>query len=250
MVQLKGEAKQQYVANLFSRIAGRYDLMNDLMTWGMHRRWKHEAARIAIQDLVLGVAGDALDVATGTGDLSLALARRSGINRVVGVDLLPGMIDLAKSKTAAAGLSGCIEYVTGDALALPFPDNTFVCCIAGFSLRNMPGNQGADGIQQAVGEMARVVRPDGRVVTLELTPMARSGSSAILRLYFRRIVPVMGHIVAGNKAAYTYLPESVDNFPAATQLEELFQDAGLVSVGFKTMGLGAVAVHWGSKSKP
>ena len=249
MVTLKGEAKQRYVADLFSRIAGRYDLMNDLMTWGLHRRWKREATQIAVQGLVPDFAGDALDVATGTGDLALALGRSPGFGRVVGIDLLPEMIQLARSKATSAGLSGSIEYLAGDALALPFRDNTFACCIAGFSLRNMPGTQGTDGIHQALAEMARVVRPGGRVVTLELTPMVKARGSGLIRLYFHHIVPLLGQIVAGNKAAYTYLPNSVDYFPDARQLMELFQNAGLDSVGIKTMGWGAVAAHWGTKPK-
>ena len=249
MVQLKGEAKQRYVADLFSRIAGRYDLMNDLMTWGLHRRWKREAAQIAVQGLTPDLAGDALDVATGTGDLALALGCSPGCVRVVGVDLLPEMIHLARSKATAAGLSASTEFMEGDALALPFPDNTFACCTAGFSLRNMAGTQGTDGIRQAVAEMARVVRPGGRVVTLELTPMVKARGSGLITFYFHHIVPLLGQIVAGNKAAYTYLPDSVDYFLDARQLMELFQNAGLDSVGIKIMGWGAVAVHWGAKPK-
>jgi len=247
VVQLKGDAKQRYVADMFSRIAGRYDLMNDLMTWGLHRRWKRQAARIAADGLAPDMTGGALDVATGTGDLTLALARRPGVNRVVGVDLLPEMILLARSKTAAAGLTASIDHLTGDALALPFPVDSFACCVAGFSLRNMPNDRGADGIQRALAEMTRVVRPGGRVVTLEMTPMANPWFAPFFRLYFRRAVPLLGQIVAGNRAAYTYLPESVDYFPDARTLAGLFQNAGLLEVGFKTMGLGAVAVHWGVK---
>ena len=237
------------MAGLFSAIAARYDLMNDLMTWGLHRGWKREAARIAVQDLGQDAEGRALDVATGTGDLTLALAHCAGLNRIVGVDLLPDMVHLAGSKAAAAGISGRVDHLTGDALALPFPADSFDCSVAGFSMRNMPSNRSTDGIQQALAEMTRVVRPGGRVVTLEMTPMANSWFRPFFRLYFCRLVPLLGQLVADNRAAYTYLPESVDLFPGVQQLADLFRNAGLLSVGFKTLGFGAVAVHWGAKQE-
>ena len=247
MVTLKGEAKQRYVADLFSGIAGRYDLMNDLMTGGQHRRWKNETARLATKDLPSILPRLVLDVATGTGDLALTTGKRPGVDRVVGVDLLPEMIRLARAKTIAKGLSGRIEFALGDALALPFPDGAFASCTAGFSLRNMPGAGGTEGIQSALAEMTRVVQPGGRVVTLELTPMSKTLGAGLIQFYFHRVVPWLGHLVAGNRAAYTYLPQSVANFPDAGRLLELFQGAGLNSVGFKTMGFGAVALHWGCK---
>ena len=247
MVTLKGEAKQRYVADLFTGIAGRYDLMNDLMTGGQHRRWKNETARLAATDLQPDLPRRILDVATGTGDLALTMGQRSGVERVVGVDLLPEMIRLARSKSIAKGLSGSVQFAVGDALALPFPEGVFASCTAGFSLRNMPGTSGTDGIQNALAEMARVVQPGGQVVTLELTPMSKTLGASLIQFYFHRVVPRLGQIVAGNRAAYTYLPQSVSNFPDAGRLLELFQDVGLKSVGFKTMGFGAVALHSGRK---
>ena len=143
--RLKGTAKQQYVADLFSRIARRYDLMNDLMTAGLHRRWKGQTAQLTAQ----GLAGKALDVATGTGDLALALSKRPGIDCVVGVDLLPEMATLARHKTAAGNRGAHLGLLLGDALRLPFADGSFACVTAGFSLRNMPD------LDRALAEMAR-----------------------------------------------------------------------------------------------
>ena len=240
LVEIRGEAKQQYVAGLFSRIAGRYDLMNDLMTGGLHRTWKARTVRLATQ----GLSGRALDVAGGTGDLGLALARRTGIEHAVVLDLLPGMIAKASSKAAQAGLSKHTTCLLGDALDLPFPDAAFACCTAGFSLRNMPG---PGGIQKALTEMVRVVQPGGRVAVLELTPMSKGGLSGVLRWYFHHVVPLMGSVIAGDRAAYTYLPQSVDQFVEADALAGMFTDAGLSPVGYQIMGFGAVAVHWGDK---
>ena len=237
MAELTGEAKRRYVAGLFARIARRYDLMNTLMTGGMHHYWKRRTAALTAE----GLEGVALDVATGTGDLAFALARRPGITHSVGLDLLPEMLALAQAKSGKRGLRDSVSLVTGDALALPFPDASFACATAGFSLRNVPDLPGA------LAEMARVVRPGGRVTTLELTPMGPGVKSRVLRCYFHGLVPVIGQLVAGDRAAYTYLPQSVDYFLEGGRLAGLFRQVGLADVGFITLGFGAVAVHYGAK---
>jgi demethylmenaquinone methyltransferase/2-methoxy-6-polyprenyl-1,4-benzoquinol methylase len=237
MAELTGEAKQRYVADMFARIAGRYDLMNTLMTGGLHLRWKRKTARLT----AAGLAGVALDVATGTGDLAMALARCPDIDHAVGVDLLPQMIGLARSKARAKGLTGKTTLMVGDAHALPFPDGSFACATAGFSLRNMTE------LSQALAEMVRVVQPGGRVSTLELTPTQPGGKSTLLRLYSQRLVPLLGQMVAGDRAAYTYLPQSVDYFLEAGHLAALFRELGLTGVGYLHLGFGAVTLHWGDK---
>ena len=134
MATLKGQERQKYVADLFSRIAKHYDLMNTLMTFGMHRRWKKSTAKLTCTNL----SGVALDIATGTGDLAVQLAYQPGIKHSVGIDLIPEMINLAKLKSNKIKLSEKTTFIIGDAVNLPFPDNTFACATAGFSLRNMP----------------------------------------------------------------------------------------------------------------
>jgi len=237
MAELRGEAKQHYVTDLFARIAPRYDLMNTLITWGMHRRWRQKTVQVTTQ----GLQGKALDVATGTGDLALALARLPEIDYSVGVDLLPEMLVLAQAKTRSRGLTGRANLIKGDALALPFPDNTFACATAGFSLRNMPD------LCQALAEMARVVQPGGRVSTLELTPFNSGIKARLFRLYFHRLVPFMGQVIAGDRSAYAYLPQSVDHFLEADRLAGLFQEVGLTEVGYLKLGFGTVALHRGIK---
>ena len=237
MAKLKGEAKQQYVSDMFARIAGRYDLMNDLMTAGLHRRWKQRTAALTSK----GLQGRALDIATGTGDLALAMARCPGIDQAVGIDLLPDMIALGRSKAKSKGLTGRTTLLLGDALQLPFPDGSFACATSGFSLRNMPD------LEWALGEMVRVVRPGGRITTLELTPVPDGWRSRLFRWYFHWLVPLMGQVVAGNRSAYTYLPQSVDVFLRADRLAELFTELGLVEVGYETLGFGTVTLHWGHR---
>ena len=241
MAHLQGEAKQTYVADLFARISRRYDLMNTLMTGGMHHAWKRRAAGIAARDL----AGPALDIATGTGDLAFALARRPRITHAFGVDLLPEMVAIGQAKAGRRPEApSSVSFLLGDALALPFPDGTFACVTAGFSLRNMPD------LPQALSEMARVVRPGGRVATLELTPLSPGVKSSLFRLYFHRMVPLIGQVVAGDRSAYTYLPQSVDYFLEANRLAALFREVGLAEVGYRKLGFGAVAIHWGTKPTP
>ena len=254
MAHLRGDDKRRYVAEMFARISPRYDLMNSLMTGGLHHRWKRETARFT----AAGLYGAALDVATGTGDLAFALARCPGIDRAVGVDLLSEMLTIAAGKPAAhqpqpsptpqpsfprrRESSPSVSFIMGDALQLPFPDNAFVCATAGFSLRNM-----AD-VPAAIAEMARVVAPGGRVTTLELTPMPPGIRATLGRLYFHQLVPLMGQIVTGDRTAYTYLPSSVDYFLTAEGLAEVYRKAGLTNVGYRRLGLGGVALHYGEKA--
>jgi demethylmenaquinone methyltransferase/2-methoxy-6-polyprenyl-1,4-benzoquinol methylase len=236
MAGLTGAARQRYVADLFARISGHYDLMNDVMTLGMHRGWKRRTAALATQAL----HGPALDVSTGTGDLAFQLARRPGVNSTVGLDLLPEMIALARSR-APRQQADNISLMLGDALSLPFPDQTFACATAGFSLRNMPD------ARQAISEMARVVQPGGRVALLELSPMETGVKARLFRLYFHGIVPLVGSLIARDRAAYTYLPQSVDRFYDADELATVLREAGLENVGYGRLGCGAVCLHWGDK---
>ena len=249
MAELEGEARQRYVADLFTRIAGRYDLMNDLMTVGQHRWWKEQTARITAS----GLRGRSLDIATGTGDLALALARRPEIEHSVGIDLLPRMIALGAAKAQTKGLTNRTTLLVGDALQLPFSDGSFACATAGFSLRNMPD------LPRALAEMVRVVEAGGRITTLELSPMQSGLKSGLFRLvfrqlfrfyfhmYFHRLVPLLGQLISGDRSAYTYLPQSVDYFLEADRLADLFRNLGLVEVGYKRLGMGTVTLHWGQR---
>ena len=238
MAHLKGQERARYVAGMFARISRRYDLLNTVMTGGRHYAWRRLAADMAIG----GEIGPALDVATGTGDFAFDLARCSQVTQVAGLDFSPEMLAVAARKTGWKGLAGSIDYLVGEAHALPFPDNHFICATAGFGIRNYID------VPLALREMARVVRPSGRVVVLEIVRLdGRGPMTRFLTLYFRYVTPLLGAVLAGDRAAYTYLPESVTAFSSADELASMMEDAGLHNVAVRRLALGTVAIIVGEK---
>jgi len=219
---------------MFDRIASRYDLMNSLMSAGLHHRWRVRAA----DEARLTPGARALDVCCGTGDLAFELKRRVGrAGEVVGLDFSEQMLARAREKSRRMGLEVSFEH--GNALELPYEDGTFDATTIGFGLRNLVDFPGG------VTELARVVRPGGRVVILEITTPARPPLSWFYAVWFDRIVPLLGTL-AGDRDAYTYLPSSVRRFPAAASLARLIDEAGLHEIGYRTMAGGIVAVHAGT----
>ena len=223
------------IQSMFDRIVRRYDLMNRLMTGGQDIAWRRKAARVAIGPGTERV----LDVATGTGDLAIELFRQ-GAPLVVGIDFAQGMLDSAAEKLAANGGSR-IVLLRSDAMRLPFPDATFDACTVAFGLRNMID------YQAAVSEMARVLRPGGRLVILEMTPVRNPLFRTVFGIYFDRIVPFVGGVISGDPEAYSYLPRSVSAFPDARRLGLMMRRAGLEQVRFKLLMMGTVALHVGVK---
>lgn len=222
---------------MFDRVAGRYDEMNSIMTAGLHRRWRERAADLAR----LNVGDRAVDVCCGTGDLAIALARRVGSRgRVVGADFSKAMLALAREKARAEGLA--VEFREANTLALPFEDDAFDACTVGFGARNL------SDLDRGLGEMARIVRPGGRVVCLETTT-PKAPLSWFFDVWFDRIVPRLGAI-AGNGDAYTYLPWSAKHFPAASELAARMGDAGLERVEYELLGGTAIAIHHGVVRSP
>lgn len=238
MAHLTGRERARYVSRMFARISRRYDLLNTVMTGGRHYAWRRRAARMAAE----GLEGVALDVATGTGDFAIDLAVAPEVTGVVGLDFAPEMLAIASNKAARRRLSHRINFTAGDAHSLPFGDDQFACATVGFGVRNFVD------LPRALGEMARVVRPGGRVVSLEIVRMGGRGPlSRILPLHFRYVTPWLGALLAGDREAYTYLPESVENFLSATELARVMEEAGLENVTHKGLGLGTVAIHVGEK---
>ena len=238
MTQLRGEDKVRYVEAMFSRIARRYDVMNTLMTGGMHHRWKGLTARLAAE----GQQGRALDIASGTGDLAFALARQPGIRQAVGLDLVPEMVQLAQYKARRDGLSERTRFLVGDALDMPFPSGAFVSVTSGFSLRNV-----ADYRRMFV-ETCRVLAPGGRIALLETTPQPPRGlRSAFIRFYQRQVIPLMGAVLARDREAYSYLPASSEAFSPPDVVAAALRDAGFRDVRWRLAGFGTVAIHTGGK---
>jgi demethylmenaquinone methyltransferase / 2-methoxy-6-polyprenyl-1,4-benzoquinol methylase len=221
------------VTGMFDSIAPVYDRMNTLMTAGMDGRWR----RAAVKAANLSRGGVALDVACGTGKLTAALAAAVGpMGRVTGIDLSPAMLDEARR---AFGDLVQIEFLPGNALALPVPDGAFDAATIAFGLRNLAGFE--DGFR----EMARVVRSGGRVVCLELTMPRPRWAGRMYWWTFRHAAPAIG-TAFGKRDAYTYLPNSLDGFPEADELAESMRRVGLKDVSVRRLGFGAVALHVGT----
>jgi demethylmenaquinone methyltransferase/2-methoxy-6-polyprenyl-1,4-benzoquinol methylase len=245
---------------MFDGIAGVYDLLNTAMTAGLHHRWRSRAA-----DLARVAPGDrVLDVATGTGDLAIELAKRvSPGGEVLGSDFAEGMLARARAKVAAAQPGGVRpSFEWGDALELTYADGSFDAATVGFGARNF------SDLARGLAEMVRVVRPGGRVVVLEITTPVKPPLSLFYRLWFDRLVPALGRVAqaaarvraplrsgatpaaTSNGAtianAYTYLPNSVKRFPASAALAAELERAGLVEIGYLLMAGGIVAIHSGT----
>jgi demethylmenaquinone methyltransferase / 2-methoxy-6-polyprenyl-1,4-benzoquinol methylase len=212
---------------MFDRIAGVYDVMNAVMTAGMHQRWRERTADLAR----VGPGSRALDVATGTGDLAIALRERGA--DVVGVDFAERMLEIARRKASD------VDFRAGNALALEFGDDSFDAATVGFGARNF------DDLDRGLREMARVVKPGGRVVVLEITTPQRPPLSWFFRLWFDRLVPLIGRL-AGDPDAYSYLPSSVRRFPAPPGLAERMAATGMTDVRWLLTAGGIIAIHSGT----
>jgi demethylmenaquinone methyltransferase/2-methoxy-6-polyprenyl-1,4-benzoquinol methylase len=222
---------------MFDRIAGVYDLMNTAMTAGLHHRWRERAADRAELE-----PGDrALDVCCGTGDLALALAPRVGSEgSVIGADFSEPMLELARRKAARRAVDQ-VSFEWADALELPYGDAAFDAVTVGFGVRNL-----AD-LDAGLAQMARVLRPGGRLVILEITQPHRPPLSSFYSLWFDRIVPLLGTL-AGDREAYTYLPESVKRFPSPEGLAAAMEAAGFERIRYTVLAGGIIAIHSGARA--
>jgi demethylmenaquinone methyltransferase/2-methoxy-6-polyprenyl-1,4-benzoquinol methylase len=230
-----GDAKRSYVREMFAAIAPRYDLLNHVLSLNVDRRWR----RAAVQRLGWQAApqGKYLDVCAGTLDLAAELARQPAFHgQVVGADFVVPILRLGEGKASR------VRPVGADALAMPFPDETFHGCMVAFGVRNLI-DAGA-----GLGEMVRVLKPGCRVVVLEFSlPQAWPIRSLYLS-YFRHVLPRIGRLVSKHTSAYEYLPDSVQAFPHPDDVRDQFLAAGLTDVGHRSITFGIASLYWGSRA--
>jgi len=231
-VFLQGDERARYVRAMFTRIAPRYDLMNRLMTFGQDRRWRREIIRRA----QLPAQGKLLDIGAGTGDLSKEAKRQFPDCHIVAVDFTPAMMAAGQDEIAAS-----ISWSGADALHLPFEDNYFDAVVSGFLLRNVIDVPGC------LSEQFRVLKPGGNVVALDTTRPRRNILTPFIKVYLHRVIPHLGQWLARDNEAYTYLPDSTENFLEAETLADQMNATGFTRVGFRRKMFGSVALHWGLK---
>jgi demethylmenaquinone methyltransferase/2-methoxy-6-polyprenyl-1,4-benzoquinol methylase len=225
------------VREMFSRIAGRYDLLNHFLSLNIDKRWRRRV-RDVLSDILESKDAVVLDVACGTGDLSFEL-RRGAKARVMGSDFCRPMLVLAREKSIEKNVE--IPFIEGDAMALPFADSSFDAVTIGFGFRNLPN------FDRGMAELCRVLRRGGKLVILEFSTPAMPGFRQLFRFYFRHVLPRIGGVVSGSPEAYTYLPDSVSKFPDQRSLAELMTRSGLSNVTFQNLTGGIAAIHEGIK---
>ncbi|HEU4617616.1 MAG TPA: bifunctional demethylmenaquinone methyltransferase/2-methoxy-6-polyprenyl-1,4-benzoquinol methylase UbiE [Gammaproteobacteria bacterium] len=229
-------AKKARVRSVFDSVAPRYDLMNDLMSVGLHRYWK----RFALTQTGLKAGHAALDVAAGSGDLAVGLARQVGPSgRVAVTDINLRMLGIGRDRLLDAGAAGNVHALAADAEALPFADRSFHCVTIGFGLRNVTDRP------RALAEMFRVLKPGGRLLVLEFSKLTLSPLEPLYDLYSFQVLPRLGRLVAGDADSYRYLAESIRRHPDQDALLELMRGAGFERCRCHNLSAGVVALHVG-----
>lgn len=230
-------AHARAVRDMFSGIARRYDLLNHVLSINIDKRWRR-LVRAKLQDILNDPNAIVLDVACGTGDLSLELQRHAKA-KVVGSDFCRPMLDIAYQKTSGENLT--IPYIEGDAMSLSFADESFDALTIAFGLRNL--SNFADGLK----ELHRVVKKGGRIAVLEFSSPIVPGFRGLFNLYFTQILPRIGGAVSGSRGAYEYLPDSVSKFPDQKNLAKLMSETGFRGVEYKNLTGGIAAIHTGTR---
>jgi demethylmenaquinone methyltransferase / 2-methoxy-6-polyprenyl-1,4-benzoquinol methylase len=230
-------AKQTLVDDVFHSVANRYDLMNDLMSAGLHRAWKE--ALVTAASPPKGRAFSVLDLAGGTGDVAFRMLAAGGnLTRATVIDINPDMLNVGRERAAARGLAG-VAFVEGNAEALPFPDRAFDVVTLAFGIRNVPR------IAAALAEARRVLAIGGRFLCLEFSTVDVPGLDALYDFYSFNVIPVLGRLVAGDAEAYRYLVESIRRFPHPESFAGMMRSAGLARVSYRPLTGGIVALHSG-----
>ncbi len=228
--------KALYVREMFASVAPRYDFVNRLLTAGIDEQWR----RRAVRELALGPKSSVIDLCCGTGDVSFQLLKRDPTTQIVGLDFCTPMLEGARRRALAIANAQQISFVEGDVLALPYPDDSFDGAIMGFSMRNVVDLDGC------LREVKRVLHPGRRFVNLDVSQAPNPFFRAMFRAYFYGLVPLLGGLFGGAKAAYRYLPSSLTNFPPTHELADRFRAAGFIEVRSIALAGGAIALHVGA----
>jgi demethylmenaquinone methyltransferase/2-methoxy-6-polyprenyl-1,4-benzoquinol methylase len=234
--QLTGRARADYVQSMFARIAGRYDLMNRLMTAGQDGRWRREVIRHA----VVPPGGCLLDLGTGTGDLAVEARRQGDGVFPVGADFTLPMMRAGQARLSSHG-APALDWCGADALRLPFPTASFDAVVSGFLMRNV------GDLDQALVEQRRVLKTGGRVVILDTSRPPDSPLLPLIRFHLNVVIPTLGGLLTGSREAYTYLPDSTQTFLSAPELADRIAKNGFQKIGFQSRMFGTIAIHWGVK---
>ncbi|KQL49291.1 demethylmenaquinone methyltransferase [Brevibacillus choshinensis] len=238
MNQTQMNEKAEYVHSVFESIADEYDKMNNVISFGSHVAWRN----YTMKQMNIQPGQKALDVACGTADWSIALAQAVGKDgSVIGLDFSQNMLDVGAYKVSQKGVGHIVDLVNGDAMKLPYEDNTFDFATIGFALRNVPD------IQIVLNEMARVVKPGGKVVSLEVSKPPFIPYRKLFYFYFYNILPLVAKWTVNKYEQYAWLPKSLTNFPDSRELARMFQEAGLDPVQVKLFMGGVSALHIGIK---
>lgn len=235
--------KKQRVEQMFDSIAPTYDALNHLLSLGIDRSWRRRVVKMAAQatDDGSGAVVEVLDVATGTGDLAIGLARKIAAARITGVDISENMLAVGRRKVEAKGLEGRIGLQTGDAAKLEFADGEFDLVTVAFGVRNF------GDVEAGLRGMQRVLRRGGRCLILEFSEPRGRFFGTIYRFYFHRILPLVGRLVSRDGQAYSYLPRSVVDFPLPERFAEMMKEAGFSTVGIKKLTFGVAYIYEGVK---
>ncbi|CAM2801946.1 demethylmenaquinone methyltransferase [Paenibacillus sediminis] len=233
----KPKEKEQFVHSVFESIAPKYDLMNDILSFRRHKAWR----KFTMQRMSMRPGDTAIDLCCGTCDWTVSMAKESGSGKIVGLDFSESMLDVGRKKISEQQLEDQITLVQGNAMSLPFDDNTFDYATIGFGLRNVPD------LHQVLREMKRVVKPGGKVVCLELSKPTWQPFKGIYYFYFQKILPMLGKLLAKRYEQYKWLPESLIQFPGREQLAQIFRETGLTDVQAYPLTGGIAALHIGTK---
>jgi demethylmenaquinone methyltransferase/2-methoxy-6-polyprenyl-1,4-benzoquinol methylase len=233
MNDLSGKRRSREIKSMFGRIARRYDLLNRLITLGQDIHWRREVVR----RLEAAPKARLLDLGTGTGDLAIEALHQVKNARLVGADFTPEMIAVGRHRRAAAG----VNWVLGDALHLPFASGSFEGVVSGFLMRNVTN------LPQALAEQWRILRPGSPVVCLDTTPPPPGWLHPFLSFYLHSVIPALGQLLAGDRGAYRYLPDSTEAFLGAEPLRDQMRLCGFERLGFVRHMFGTIAIHWGRK---